>query len=562
MASRQASKRWEMARQTIATRVLIIGAGPVGLTLATDLAWRGIDVVVVERRHAGDAPEPKCNHISARSMEIFRRLGIATKLRNVGLPEDYPNDVSYRTSFTGIEFARISIPCRRDRFTDKSGPDGHWPTPEPPHRANQIFLEPALFEHAGSLPRVTILNRSQIESFEQSDEEVVATVRNLDTGETTRIACCYLVGCDGGRSTVRRAMGVQLEGDAVIQRVQATFIRAPDLIRLQNHERSWMTNAVNPRCVGNVIAIDGRERWMIFHYLKPDQVDFDAVDRDWGIRTILGVGPEFRYEILSNEDWYGRRLIASKFRQRRVFIAGDAAHIWVPYAGYGMNAGIADATNLSWLLAAHLNGWSPASILDAYEAERWPITAQVSRFAMAHAEREIKRRGAVPAAIEAPGPEGDRARAETGHLSYDINVHQYCCGGLNFGTYYAASPIIAYDGMAQPPFTMSQFTPSTVPGCRTPHVWLANGRSLYDVLGPDYTLLRLDPAVEVSPLVAAASMRRVPLTIVDVDSPEADRLYTQKLVLSRPDQHVAWRGEACPKDSLALIDLVRGAGPR
>ena len=444
-------------------------------------------------------------------MEIFRRLGIATKLRNVGLPEDYPNDVSYRTSFTGIEFARISIPCRRDRFTDKSGPDGHWPTPEPPHRANQIFLEPALFEHAGSLPRVTILNRSQIESFEQSDEEVVATVRNLDTGETTRIACCYLVGCDGGRSTVRRAMGVQLEGDAVIQRVQATFIRAPDLIRLQNHERSWMTNAVNPRCVGNVIAIDGRERWMIFHYLKPDQVDFDAVDRDWGIRTILGVGPEFRYEILSNEDWYGRRLIASKFRQRRVFIAGDAAHIWVPYAGYGMNAGIADATNLSWLLAAHLNGWSPASILDAYEAERWPITAQVSRFAMAHAEREIKRRGAVPAAIEAPGPEGDRARAETGHLSYDINVHQYCCGGLNFGTYYAASPIIAYDGMAQPPFTMSQFTPSTVPGCRTPHVWLANGRSLYDVLGPDYTLLRLDPAVEVSPLVAAASMRRVPL---------------------------------------------------
>ena len=119
--------------------------GPVGLTLAMDLAWRGIDVTVVERRHAGEAPEPKCNHVSARSMEIYRRLGIASKLRNVGLPEDYPNDVSYRTSFTGIEFARICIPCRRDRFTDKSGPDGHWPTPEPPHRANQIFLEPVLF---------------------------------------------------------------------------------------------------------------------------------------------------------------------------------------------------------------------------------------------------------------------------------------------------------------------------------------------------------------------------------------------------------------------------------
>jgi len=480
----------------------------------------------------------------------------------VGLPEDYPNDVSYRTSFTGTEFARICIPCRRDRFTDKSGPDGHWPTPEPPHRANQIFLEPVLFEHAATLPRVTILNRTQIESVEQSDNEAVATVRDLDTSETTRIACCYLVGCDGGRSTVRRAIGAQLEGDAVVQRVQATFIRAPDLIQLQNHERSWMTNAVNRHRVGNVIAIDGRERWMIFNYLKPDEVEFDSVDRDWAIRAILGVGPEFRYEILSNEDWYGRRLIANKFREGRVFIAGDAAHIWVPYAGYGMNAGIADATNLSWLLAAHLNGWAPAEILDAYQAERRPITEQVSRFAMAHADKEVGRRGAVPPAIEAPGPEGDRARAETGRLSYDINVHQFCCGGLNFGTYYEASPIVAYDGIAHPTFSMSEFTPSTVPGCRTPHVWLSDGRSLYDLMGPEYTLLRLDPAADVSDLLAAARKRHVPLAIVDVDSCAAAGLYAQKLVLSRPDQHVAWRGDACPNDPLALVDLVRGAGPR
>jgi 2-polyprenyl-6-methoxyphenol hydroxylase-like FAD-dependent oxidoreductase len=551
-----------MASQQIATRVVIVGAGPVGLTLAIDLASRGIDVTIVERRRAGEAPEPKCNHVSARSMEIYRRLGVAAKLRNVGLPEDYPNDVSYRTSFTGTEFARICIPCRRDRFTDKSGPDGHWPTPEPPHRANQIFLEPVLFEHAATLPRVTILNRTQIESFEQSDNEVVATVRNLDTGEIARVACCYLIGCDGGRSTVRRAMGAQLEGDAVVQRVQATFIRAPDLIRLQKGERSWMTNAVNRHRVGNVIAIDGHDRWMIFNYLKTDEADFDAVDRDLGIRTILGVGPEFRYEIISNEDWHGRRLIANKFREARVFIAGDAAHIWVPYAGYGMNAGIADATNLSWLLAAHLNGWAPAEILDAYQAERRPITEQVSRFAMAHADKEIGRRGAVPAAIEAPGPEGDRARAEAGRLCYDINVHQFCCGGLNFGTYYEASPIVAYDGIAHPTFSMSEFTPSTVPGCRTPHVWLSDGRSLYDVMGPEYTLLRLDPAADVSDLHAAAKKRHVPLAVVDVDSRAAAGLYAQKLVLSRPDQHVAWRGDACPNDPLVLVDLVRGAGPR
>jgi hypothetical protein len=181
---------------------------------------------------------------------------------------------------------------------------------------------------------------------------------------------------------------------------------------------------------------------------------------------------------------------------------------------------------------------------------------------MAHAEKGIGRRGAVPAAIEASGAEGDRARGETGRLCYDINVHQYCCGGLNFGTYYAASPIIAYDGTSHPTFSMSEFTPSTVPGCRTPHLWFSDGRSLYDVMGPEYTLLRLASGVDVSPLVAAAGKRGVPLAVVDVDSRIAPGLYTHKLVLSRPDQHVAWRGDACPNDPLALVDLVRGAGPR
>jgi len=180
---------------------------------------------------------------------------------------------------------------------------------------------------------------------------------------------------------------------------------------------------------------------------------------------------------------------------------------------------------------------------------------------MAHAEKEIERRRSVPAEIEAPGPEGARARAETGRLSYDINVPQYCCGGLNFGSYYDASPIIAYDGEPHPAYSMSEFTPSSVPGCRTPHLWL-NGRSLYDAVGPEYTLLRLDPAIDVSPLTAAARERGVPLAIVDVDSTEASGIYTKKLLLSRPDQHVAWRGEACPQDPLALIDLIRGARRR
>ena len=540
--------------------VLIVGAGPVGLTLAIDLAWRGIKVTVVETRLRAQPPEPKCNHVAARTMEIFRRLGIAEKVRNAGLPPDYPHDISYRTTFTGQELTRIPIPCRRDRFTDTTGPDGNWPTPEPPHRINQIFLEPILFAHAESQPRIQILNRTTAEDIEIADDGATATLRDLESEATQRLKFRFVIGCDGARSVVRRAIGAKLQGDAVIQRVQSTYIRAPGLIDRQQHAPAWGTGSINPRRAGMVYAIDGRERWLVHNYLRPDEQDFDSVDRDWAIRTILGVGPDFSYEIISKEDWYGRRLLADKFRDRCAFIAGDAAHIWVPYAGYGMNAGIADATNLSWLLAAHLNGWAPPPILDAYEAERLPITDQVSRFAMAHAEAEIHRRGAVPGTIEDAGPEGGRARAEIGEATYAINVQQYACAGLNFGTYYDRSPIIAHDGAACPPYTMASYTPSIVPGCRTPHLWVGERRSLYDALGPEFTLLRLHQAIDVAPLVAAAERRHMPLVVLDIDATDAADVYSRKLVLSRPDQHIAWSGDALPADPLALIDRVRGAG--
>jgi 2-polyprenyl-6-methoxyphenol hydroxylase-like FAD-dependent oxidoreductase len=543
----------------IESDVLIVGAGPVGLTLAIDLAWRGVDVSVVETRARAAAPEPKCNHVAARTMEIFRRLGVAEKVRNAGLPADYPHDVSYRTTFTGPELTRIRIPCRRDRFTMTDGPDCNWPTPEPPHRINQIFLEPILFEHAAAQPRIRIINRTSVEDVVVGDMSATAMLRDLDSGAARRTASRFLIGCDGARSIVRKAIGAKLSGDEVVQRVQSTYIRAPDLLSLQRHERAWGTGSINPRRAGMVYAIDGFERWLVHNYLKPDEGDFEQVDRDGCIRTILGVTSDFRYDVISKEDWVGRRLIADKFRDRCAFIAGDAAHIWVPYAGYGMNAGIADAMNLSWLLAAHLNGWAPPSILDAYEAERWPITSQVSRFAMSHAEAEIRRRGAVPADIEDAGSKGEKVRREVGRLAYEINVRQYACAGLNFGTYYDRSPIIAYDGADHPAYTMDSYTSSTVPGCRTPHLWCDDGSSLYDAMGREFTLLRFDPSIKTAPLQAAAERRGVPLGVLEVNAPAAQGLYGHRLVLSRPDQHVAWRGDALPADSLALIDRVRGA---
>jgi 2-polyprenyl-6-methoxyphenol hydroxylase-like FAD-dependent oxidoreductase len=540
------------------TPVLIVGGGPIGLTLALDLAWRGIDVTVVERRAEAEPPLPKCNHVAARSMEIFRRLGVAQDLRNAGLPADYPNDVSYRTSFTGEELTRIPIPCRHDRYTSKDGPDTDWPTPEPPHRINQIFLEPILHRHAAASPHIRLLNRASVERFEQSTDGVAAWVQDLETGTETRLDCQYMIGCDGGSSIVRKGIGAQFEGDAVIQRVQSTFIRAPSLINLQQEKPAWATFSLNPRRSGNCYAIDGKERWVIHNYLRPDEPDFDSVDRDWALREILGVGADFEYEVIQPMDWYGRRLVADKFREGRVFLCGDSAHIWVPYAGYGMNAGIADAMGLSWLLAAHLNGWADAAILDAYEAERLPITQQVSHFVMDHAHAMAGQRGSVPANIESDDTAGAAARQALGQKAYDLNVQQYCCAGLNFGAFYDASPIIAYDGEDAPGYSMAAFEASTVPGCRAPHFWLSDGRSLYDALGHEFTLLRLDRSADTNGLAEASMALSLPLAVLDIPPGEADPVYREKLVLVRPDHHVAWRGDEAPDDALGLLRMVSG----
>ena len=493
-------------------------------------------------------------------MEIFRRLGVARAVREAGLPADYPNDISFRTTTTGIEFARIPIPCRAERYTATGGPDTWWPTPEPPHRINQIFLEPVLVGHAAAMPGVTLLNRTRVVGFAQSADRVVAMAEDLDGGEDLEISCVYLVGCDGGHSEIRRRIGARMMGDAEVGRTQSTYIRAPSLIGRMRAKPAWSTQSLNPRRSANMFAIDGRETWLIHNYLRPEERDFDAVDRDRCIRLILGVGPEFEYEVLGKEDWVGRRLLADRFRDRRVFICGDAAHIWVPFGGYGMNAGIADAANLAWMLAGVLVGWADPAILDAHTAERWPITEQVSKYAMGTGLALARQRAAVPSEIEDLGPVGEAARAALGATVVALNTPQYCCGGLNFGSFYAESPIVAYDGEAAPGYTMYEFTPSSVPGCRTPHVWLRDGRSLYDAMGGGFTLLRFDRAAEVDAIVAAAGARRLPLSVLDVASDEAAGVYGCKLVLSRPDQHVAWRGDVAPADAMGLVDLVRGAG--
>ena len=278
----------------IDTEVLIVGGGPVGLTLAMDLAQRGVDVTLAEMRSAGEPPKVSCNHVSARTMETFRRLGIVFGVRNAGLPADYPNDVAFRTTATGIEMARIPIPCRTNRYTAKGGPDTWWPTPEPPHRINQIYLEPVLFAVAVSTPRLRILSRTRVSDFEQDDDGVMAIAKDLDSNKNFQIFARYLVGCDGAHSNIRHGIGVRLSGDATVIEVQSTDIFAPDLLEMMP-SRAWAIDCLNPRSWGLMFAVDGCERWLVHNFLP-------TIDRDRSIREILGVQPSFEFKIL----WSGR----------------------------------------------------------------------------------------------------------------------------------------------------------------------------------------------------------------------------------------------------------------
>lgn len=545
--------------RSIGTSVVVVGAGPVGLTLALDLASRNVNVTVLETRKAGEPPNVKCNQVSARSMEIFRRLGIADKIRNTGLPADYRNDVVCCISATGTELARIKLPSRLGRMRGEKGDDSWWPTAEFPHRINQLFLEPLLFSRAVAEPRISIFNRTQFEEFSQDDAGVTSIARKLDDGKRITIRSRYLVGCDGGRSVVRHGIGAEFTGVPEIQRVQSTYFRAPTLLGRLPVNPAWMYLAFNPRRCGTVMAIDGRERWLIHNFLYHGETDYESVDRDWAIRNILGVGPDFEYEVLSKEDWIGRRLVANRFQKDRVFICGDAAHLWIPHAGYGMNAGIADAANLSWMLAGVLNGWAEPALLDAYSAERQPITEQVSQFAFNMSKENSDQRREISSDIERQDEVGQATRAAVGKEAFDLYLQQQCCGGLNFGYFYAGSPAIAYDDEPHPAYSMGHFTSSSIPGCRAPHFWLNEGRcSLYDALGDGFGLLRFDSSVSISGIVDAAARRRVPLIVLDVDDPAAFTLYARKLVLVRPDRHVAWRGDHEPAAALDLIDLVRG----
>jgi len=548
--------------------LLIAGAGPVGMCAAIAAASRGIEVVVVEAGSADRPADAKCNTVASRTMETLRGFGIAQQVRDAGLPDDFPTDVVYASSVAGPEFTRIGLPSRAERRPDpfpKGFPDAGWRTPEPLVRVSQLYLNPILARRMHATPGITVLYDTEVLGYEQDAEQVRVQVKDR-AGTARTLTARFLIGADGGRSPIRHAMGVRLQGDAELARMRSTLVRAPGLKALFDGRRpAWMTWIANHKVRGVAVAIDGDDTWLLHRQVPSGSSDFDALDLHGSIRDLLGVTEDFRYEVLNHEDWIGRRMVASRFRDGRVFLAGDAAHLWVPFAGYGMNAGIADGMNIAWLVANVLEGWANPAMLDAYEAERHPITEQVSRLAMQSMldTVDVMAENTVPPSLASRfNPAGIAMRKVIGAKLHKLNVPQFAPEGLNFGYYYEGSPVIAYDGEKAPPYTMGSVTPSTVPGCRLPHFWLAPNDSVYDHLGPAYTLLRFDSALLVEPLLEAAREARMPLELLDVPARCDDRAFRHALLIVRRDQHVVWRGNMVPALPSNLIEKLCGRADR
>ena len=544
----------------IDTPVLIAGAGPVGTTLAMDLARYGVESIVLERRRA-IPPNPRCNTTNARSMEFFRRLGCAGAVRDAGLPADFNTDVAYLTSLTGTEITRYerSTPAEV-RAGKEHGVGAGWPTPEPQHFLSQIYLEPVLRAHAVDHCGVDLRSGWDLQSFDQTDAGVTARVVDVDTGETQVLRSRYLVGADGAGSIVRKAIGSKLEGNPGFANMCSTFFRSERVGQLAKAVPGWMLRFVGG---GILVAIDGDELWLL-HTGVPAGEDPET----WNPQPAMfaAIGEPFDYEVIDQSRWTPRAMVVDRWRKDNVFLAGDAAHIWVPMGGFGMNAGIADATALSWRLAGAIGGWAGDALLDSYGTERAPIGESIAGQAVGWALHNAIHMADAPGQrdlLQAETAAGATARAELEANLRRDTLSEFDCPGFQLGYIYRNSPVIAYDDFgAEPEVMLVQYTATSWPGGRLPHAWLPDGTSVYDILSTGFTLVRVgSDAPSGATLVAAAATAGVPLAVLEIDPVVAGDLWDKvPLILVRPDQHIAWRAKTEPSRQEAAIVIAMVTG--
>ena len=542
------------------TPIVIVGGGPVGMNLALDLAWRDVPCMLVNQ--AETTPNhPQGNTHNARTMEHYRRLGIAPRMRDVGLPLDHCGDAIFVTRINTHEIGRIRIPTLRERLTP--GSYDLEIGPEPLQRASQMFVERVLKEELDTKDSVDLRFGWRMNSFEQTADGVSVEIENLKTGETESVSCGYMIGCDGGRSSVRKALGIEYDGksgeerDFMMGQMLSVYFEAPALYDVMQTDAPWQFHSLNPEGRASIVALDGKGQFLTWAKLEPGQNAETLDPRPYICRVI---GKEIPIKVLSSKPWQaGLSLVADRYGDGRVILAGDAVHLFTPTGGFGMNTGVGDAENLAWKLAAWHHGWAGENLVASYEAERRPVA--VRNLAQSYALAQGKSSLTVPANIEDETPEGDALRAEFGKRTEETLAEEYFCMGIQLGARYDSSPLVDIAAESAPPPESSPFdyVPTAYPGGRAPHAWLADGTALFDRFGKGFTVLRLAGDADIQPLRDAAAAKGVPFSDFDATGENLRDLYEADLAVIRPDQYVGWRGNALPTDAAALVDRLRGA---
>ena len=536
-----------MAASAEAFDVIVAGAGPAGFCTAIDLGRRGVKCLLLERRPS-TAPWPKMDRTNARSMEFFRRIGIADRIRELGFPSDMSMDVFLMTRLSEPPVAVLPFPSVAEwRTRIARTHDGSLPL-EPYQLVAQNKVEPLLKEVAENTPNVTVRHGCDVTDFDQDDTGVTVTARRTN-GEEVAARGSYLVGCDGGVSTVRKRLNIKLEGEGSIRELRQVIFYSPDLFDKIPYGKGRHYSFLDP-LESFTIVVQGDRKEFTLHTSLPEDADFKSI-----IAGLVGYPCDIK--ILHVLTWRYHLLLAERYRDRRVFLAGDSAHLVIPTGGVGMNTALGDAFDLSWKLAGVVRGWGGPALLDSYELERRPVGVHnVACSGWAASGVPIWQSLVKPNVLD-DTTEGADLRHEIAK-SFRVNhARMHGMRGAEFGYTYAGSAILDEESTSES-WDTNVYTPHTRPGARAPHMWLSDGRPLQDVVGNWYTLLYFGVGGDISGFEAAFRAVGAPLTVLQLDEPHMRKLYDRSMFLLRPDMHVAWRGDKAPANVGKLVDRVTG----
>ncbi len=533
--------------------VIIIGAGPVGLGMAIELSRRGIACTVVDEGN-GRVEHPRTGLVAIRTMELLRGWGLSDAVRQCGFPPDYELSMVFCTALNGLLLDREPYPGMREAPTPPE-------TPEKKQRCPQMWLQPILAEAAKASPLTRFCWRHRFESLSQDDSGVTAKLTDLSSGAQQTLRSRYLLGCDGVPSSVRRELGIEMEGRLLSYSINI-LLRAPDLARQHGMGEAERYMFVGPEGMwGNLTVVDGKDLWrltVLGSETKMDQAAFDA--RHWVLRAFgTEAEPErIPFEVLSVIPWRRSEMLARAYGKGAVFLVGDAAHAMSPTGGMGMNTGMQEVMDLGWKLQGALQGWAGPQLLESYGIERRPIAARAISFST-HNFRAWQDTPDPQAVLER-SPEGERLRAALGRRLREATRGEWESLGLQIGHRYENSPICIPDGTPPTPDDFRLYVPTARPGARAPHAWLADGHSTLDLFGRGFVLLCFTPlaADEATTLAQAFERTHVPIEVISIDDPAIAQLYARHLVLVRPDGHVAWRGDHAG-NAVDIVEIVRGA---